>query len=673
MGARNPAKRARTSASDDAPPKPMRRRKAGKLEQLLHMPLELLLEIFQFLEPLDVLRLARLTKSFRALLMHRSTRNCWRAALDNIEDLPEPFDGMSEPQWVNLLYHPQCYYCDKTVHNVEWSFKRRICSACWEQVTVLEGSAHRCFPHTSFGSWEIIRDLASAVPAQLSDGKRMLLQDEYVKTARTYLSKSPPERVEFLAQAAIAARAIEKHARECHEWFTTELETRYEHRFDARLSRVDEISEKLISLGWAAELEFLAESGEYPSFHFHKLVWQSRPLTPRIWQNIQGPLLEMFAGVRTRRLTYERNSLLRRRKLLSLRVLKAYKRSHIPLDGLMPECPDYFEFPPVKAIIERPSEETVDEASFAQIPAVLPALITSWREHIDADIHALLRDSALSEMDTTKALRSAMTLFSCDVCMEQQWSTHNQLPNHMGVANFRALTYPGVLSHKCLTRGQPNPADRPGPIREGREMDDIVYVSDVGITRALWSCHPLRVNRFFSEVASHIVTLAAKRVGVDVSLVTSKGMDKSTLYFFCEDCATEDDEGVISGEVAKWRLAISHVMSHHLPAGKANWRIMSKKELLAASVTKLTGRGDPHIYCNKICVHCHDTALERAPASLSSVVSHIKKSHSIAKPVLNTDYFCEFGSPPDSNGIHCKVQLKLSILDELDRKRTCVK
>lgn len=38
----------------------------------------------------------------------------------------------------------------------------------------------------------------------------MVLQDEYVKTARMYLSKSPQEQVEFLAQAKTAARAIEK-------------------------------------------------------------------------------------------------------------------------------------------------------------------------------------------------------------------------------------------------------------------------------------------------------------------------------------------------------------------------------------------------------------------------------------------------------------------------------
>ncbi len=44
-------------------------------------------------------------------------------------------------------------------------------------------------------------------------------------------------------------------------------------------------------------------------------------------------------------------------------------------------------------------------------------------------------------------------------------------------------------------------------------------------------------------------------------------------------------------------------------------------------------------------------------------------SHSIAEPVLDTDYFCEFGSPPDSDGVHYKAQFKQSILEEFDRKR----
>ncbi len=49
MGAR--AKRVRTDVSIDTPAKTIRRRKTGKLERLLQMPLEILLEVSPFTFP----------------------------------------------------------------------------------------------------------------------------------------------------------------------------------------------------------------------------------------------------------------------------------------------------------------------------------------------------------------------------------------------------------------------------------------------------------------------------------------------------------------------------------------------------------------------------------------------------------------------------------------------
>ncbi len=74
----------------------------------------------------------------------------------------------------------------------------------------------------------------------------------------------------------------------------------------------------------------------------------------------------------------------------------------------MPECPDYFEFPEVKAIIQRPPEEIVDQTSFELIPSLLPGLIEAWRERIHEELYALIKDS-----DPTSTVDGRGGVISC--------------------------------------------------------------------------------------------------------------------------------------------------------------------------------------------------------------------------------------------------------------------
>jgi hypothetical protein len=59
--------------------------------------------------PLDVLRLARTTKQFRQLLVHRSSVSIWIAARKNVPDLPDCPPYMSEPQFANLVFDTHCH------------------------------------------------------------------------------------------------------------------------------------------------------------------------------------------------------------------------------------------------------------------------------------------------------------------------------------------------------------------------------------------------------------------------------------------------------------------------------------------------------------------------------------------------------------------------------------
>lgn len=105
-------KRQKTSSVVDnatANARPASRRRRGKLQDLPEMPLDILFEIFEYLFPLDILRLARTSKALRDVLLRRSARSIWRATFHNlpIQSPPRPED-LTEPRWASLLFDTHC-------------------------------------------------------------------------------------------------------------------------------------------------------------------------------------------------------------------------------------------------------------------------------------------------------------------------------------------------------------------------------------------------------------------------------------------------------------------------------------------------------------------------------------------------------------------------------------
>ncbi|EPQ60023.1 hypothetical protein GLOTRDRAFT_13676, partial [Gloeophyllum trabeum ATCC 11539] len=83
-------------------------RRKGKLSLIVDMPLDILLEIFQHLQPLDLLHMARTTKSLRGIIMHRSAKTIWTASFALRPNFPECPPEMSLPAWARFLCDPHC-------------------------------------------------------------------------------------------------------------------------------------------------------------------------------------------------------------------------------------------------------------------------------------------------------------------------------------------------------------------------------------------------------------------------------------------------------------------------------------------------------------------------------------------------------------------------------------
>lgn len=66
-------------------------------------------QIFSHLLPIDLLNLARTSKSFRTLLMSRSSRTLWRVSRQLVDGLPECPEHLSEPAYANLVFSNHCH------------------------------------------------------------------------------------------------------------------------------------------------------------------------------------------------------------------------------------------------------------------------------------------------------------------------------------------------------------------------------------------------------------------------------------------------------------------------------------------------------------------------------------------------------------------------------------
>ena len=72
-------------------------------------------QVLSHLEPMDLLRLALVDKTFQRFLMSKNSAFLWKAARRNVPGLPEILPGMSEPAYAHLMFSPLCQVRSSTI------------------------------------------------------------------------------------------------------------------------------------------------------------------------------------------------------------------------------------------------------------------------------------------------------------------------------------------------------------------------------------------------------------------------------------------------------------------------------------------------------------------------------------------------------------------------------
>ncbi|KAJ4497625.1 hypothetical protein C8R41DRAFT_865395 [Lentinula lateritia] len=280
----------------------VKRGNRGKLEGILKLPLDLELEIYSYLEPLDLLRLSRTSKDLRVFLMSRSNAIVWRAARSNVPDLPPLPSDLSEPECacVNLARPSSGNVA--FVAAIDVLILRRFYS---------RSNLHSVWKRSYASTFIVFKAAAEYIPCVKVapwkgpwNGEDKVFFPPNVRTLRhkyRQVRKGEMGQEEWVAQQKQLYEEITEHTAACSGWQKVNNDKRAEELQITRSKRKSLIYNKLQALGWGDEIDRLDAEGS-TLLSTHKSVRQAKDLTDKAWTGIQPQLVKLLEESQQRRL-----------------------------------------------------------------------------------------------------------------------------------------------------------------------------------------------------------------------------------------------------------------------------------------------------------------------------------------------------------------------------------
>ncbi|CAE6454578.1 unnamed protein product [Rhizoctonia solani] len=403
--------RATKSSTKDVVRKKHVRGKLGGLAGLVNMPMDIFTEISSHLLPGDIVSLARSNKFFRNLLMHRSAMHIWHGAMKNVQGLPACPPGMSEPHYLSLLFSKTCSMCGGVARGrMDPVLLVRLCGPCRNSNLV-------SLDNVPAALMSLVPSSATSAPAtKRRSAGLFVLREEFTRALAEYEEKKQSnstldawnkERREIVEKRRKQAQELTSFLLACELDREQELE-------NAKAARLSEIKRRLTEKGWTEkEMEFSWWSSTQREWN--ALVLQPKPLTDRIWANIQPKLTSFLQTNREERLRLERDARKTSRwtRLSQLLMgIKTQNSSKLRFDFqrqvssspgpkttttvfLQAPFPDFtytLEWPVVKNLYETDSSATEMQTKFEEHQEEIESLITEWQNKIQTHFADLVRD-----------------------------------------------------------------------------------------------------------------------------------------------------------------------------------------------------------------------------------------------------------------------------------------
>ncbi|KIK59139.1 hypothetical protein GYMLUDRAFT_683468 [Collybiopsis luxurians FD-317 M1] len=559
------------------------RGRLGLLERLAKdVPLEVILEIFCYLDPGDLLRLARTTKDLRGILMSQSSESVWRTAREGVEDLPPRPDDLNEPQYAHLLYESYCHICGhKPCDSVFWSFRVRCCKSC----------ASATFTECDDP------DFVTGLPREYSMRRRDVLPWEYLKGSWRYRDvvchtgitaryqaefealETETERNEWIERKIDERRKRVEHANLCQRWLQARLDRRSNELDDIREQRREAILERLEKIGWREEAELSMTSFWLSDdFASHKLVRQPKKLTDYGWNSIKTELVEWLTRRKEERLERQRrNTLDRRYKLLSAEYDQS--KSRHDLHDPFPSKGDiltskYFE----DLIWDTPlDEEITAEFIKSEFLEHFPLIVDQWRPAKTQELVQVMQ--TIRPGASVSDLHLATTVFECTKC----------LPRTL-------MHYPQMFYHHCCF--------------ENRETNSARMAEFQYIFSNPWSSKSLILSGHGAQAAKEIVEACS----LDHTTATIQDLYNANPLIECKTCHLNGSSWYGGRLFMRWPSAISS--DHRTHTLSINDFGDETQQILASE------RSD-NLFFSACCAYCHDPIMK----DLLRLQEHLRLRH----------------------------------------------
>ncbi|KAF8441082.1 hypothetical protein L210DRAFT_2128264 [Boletus edulis BED1] len=184
------------------------------------------LYIAGYIQPMDILNLARTCKSFRQLLMTKSSAFVWKAARRQVNGLPDCPTDLTEPQYAHLVFYPRCHGCGKYTTAILWRIRRRYCPDCRiERLCSVNPYNEEGIQMISILATEKIA-IEGEIVAFGVDKEQMELH--------IHDHKRSSDKQQYITDKKEQYVAISVHARQCEKW---QSDTALQHRIDLEMRR----------------------------------------------------------------------------------------------------------------------------------------------------------------------------------------------------------------------------------------------------------------------------------------------------------------------------------------------------------------------------------------------------------------------------------------------------
>ncbi|KAH8806914.1 hypothetical protein DL96DRAFT_1822246 [Flagelloscypha sp. PMI_526] len=532
--------------------------RCGEGHWFKYAPVEIQLEVFSLVEPLDLLALSRLSRAFRKLLVNRDW--LWARARKGIRGIPRKPDDISEPRFARLIFDTMCMGCHSE-KGLSFSYGSRWCKECmtseilqpWQAFKL--GNGEHTFASAGFTKAQV-EAILPGYTSDLGTGTRLHIRFEALQVLDRLISSGALEdgdMKEWFQIQLEVKKEKEKFVVQCNSW---ELQAGNHKRIGEDI----EILKRLSRLGWDDTLKEFTKNSELHSV-FHSIIgFGSRTrVKDHAWTVIQPKIVAFLEGVRARRLAIQ-TKVRRTRRLDALaRSRKTYRKT-MSLDTILPPLIDLALFLPFLEVIE--SEDEMD--TFEVETAFEHLFHDHFRKVSDEwlrTIHAqLLHKGNDAEQYQPSVLHLASTTITCQTCKRSN------------------MLYPQVLYHSCGVEKYQEPRYHPS------KPTSAVLSPEDGIRdclRNIWPNHrrSLVLNLNANSRASSLIELC----GLDPLTTTYQGLMVRNPLFECTKCTKKATKFVMNFPSA---INVSLILLHiaYIPFIRRTRNVISEDNGLVVQV-----------------------------------------------------------------------------------------